>query len=278
MRDSTALPDLRMLPSQLLIPHEDSDPRRLSNLAERLRQDGYLKHPPISAAIPGTDQFVVLDGANRSMAMILLDIPHIVTQIVSYGDPGLSLDTWHHVISGMSLEEFEAALLATDDLETKPCTLLEAREALATNNALAYIALKEGVRIVCGPQGCPDPNIEILSAIVNAYRGRADIFRASNDVWELQEPFYPGMIAIVVFPRIMPSDILTTVKNGGRVPSGITRHIIPNRALNINIPMDVMAADWGLAKKQAWLHEWLMEKMASNSIRFYAEATFTFDE
>jgi len=42
--------------------------------------------------------------------------------------------------------------------------------------------------------------------------------------------------------------------------------------------MDVMAADWGLAKKQAWLHEWLMEKMASNSIRFYAEATFTFDE
>jgi hypothetical protein len=86
------------------------------------------------------------------------------------------------------------------------------------------------------------------------------------------------MIAIVVFPQIMPSDILTTVKNGGRVPSGITRHVIPNRALNINIPLDVMAADWDLEKKQAWLQEWLMEKMASNSIRYYAEATFTFDE
>jgi len=133
MRDSTALPDLRILPCNLLVPHEDSDPRRLSKLAERLRQDGYLKHPPISAAIPGTDQFVVLDGANRSMAMLLLDIP-IVTQIVSYGDPGMTLDTWHHVISGMSLEEFETALLAADDLVITPCSLSEAREALATKH------------------------------------------------------------------------------------------------------------------------------------------------
>jgi len=68
------------------------------------------------------------------------------------------------------------------------------------------------------------------------------------------------------------------VQDGARVPSGITRHIIPQRALNINIPLDVLAAGWGLERKRGWLHDWLMERMAANAIRYYAESTFSFDE
>ena len=62
------------------------------------------------------------------------------------------------------------------------------------------------------------------------------------------------------------------------VPSGITRHIIPERALRINIPLDVLAADWVLAEKEAWLQRWWRERLDCNAIRFYAESTFLFDE
>jgi len=62
------------------------------------------------------------------------------------------------------------------------------------------------------------------------------------------------------------------------VPSGITRHIIANRALNINIPLGVLQSNWTLERKREWLHDWLMARMSANAIRFYAESTFSFNE
>ena len=278
MRDSTVLPDLRLLPSEALVPHEDCDPRRVEKLIQRLRQERRLKNPPIMADIPETVRFAVLDGANRSLAFQQLGIPHIVAQVVSYGDPGVVLDTWYHVVSGMPLEAFEAALAQVDGMQLRACSLEGARAALATDNAAAYIVCEQGVRLVCKPEGCELGDIHLLNDVVSVYKGRADIFRASNDIWEKQVPYYPGITALVIFPRLQPADILQAARNGERIPSGITRHIIPNRALNINIPLEVLAADWTLERKRDWLQGWLMERMAANAIRYYAESTFSFDE
>jgi hypothetical protein len=267
-----------MLLAELLLPHEDYDPRRIDKLVQRFRQEGRLKNPPIAAEIPDTDRYVVLDGANRSLAFQQMGIPHIVAQVVSYGDPGVMLDTWYHVVSGMPLADFEAALAGVDGMKLRPCTLEQARVALSTDNAAAYIVCEHGVRLVCKPEGCELRDIRLLSDIVSVYKGRADIFRASNDVWEIQAPYYPGITALVIFPRLQPADILHAAREGEHIPSGISRHIIPNRALNINIPLDVLAADWALQRKREWLHGWLMERMAANAIRYYAESTFSFDE
>lgn len=121
-------------------------------------------------------------------------------------------------------------------------------------------------------------DLRLLSDIVGVYKGKADIFRASNDIWEKQVPYYPDITALVIFPQLRPGDILEAARNRERIPSGITRHIIPNRALNINIPLDVLAADWTLERKREWLQGWMMERMAANAIRYYAESTFSFDE
>ena len=121
-------------------------------------------------------------------------------------------------------------------------------------------------------------DINLLNKIVNVYRGQANIFRASNDIWEIQKPYYAEITALVVFPRLTPSDIMIAAREGRKVPSGITRHIIPARALNINIPLSVLEADWTIEYKREWLHDWLMERMNANAIRYYSESTFTFDE
>jgi hypothetical protein len=278
MRDSTVLPNLQMLPTSWLLPHEDSDPRRVDKLARRLRQEGYLKNPPIITPIPGTERYAVLDGANRSSALAQLEAPHIVAQIVSYGDPGVELDTWYHVVAGMPVDDFEGALTRVTGLELCDTSLEEAREALSTDQAAAYVVCQSGVRVVCNSEGFIPRDLRLLKDIVDSYRGRADIYRASNDIWEIQAPYYPDITALVIFPRLTPADILSAARDGNRVPSGITRHIISARALNINIPLGVLAADWSLARKREWLQEWLMERMAANAIRYYSESTFTFDE
>jgi hypothetical protein len=278
MRDSTVLPDLRMLPTDWLVPHEDCDPRRIERLSQRIRQEGRLKNPPIVAAIPDRERFVVLDGANRSTSFSKLSIPHIVAQVVSYGDPGLVLDTWYHVVSGMLLEQFKSDLANLDGLEAIPCSLEDARTALATNNAAAYIVSQDGVFKLCKSEGCEVRDIQLLNDVVAVYKGKADIFRASNDIWEKQAPYYPEITALVIFPQLRPADILAAARDGEHIPTGITRHIIPNRALNINIPLKVLEADWTLERKREWLEEWLLARMAANAIRYYAESTFSFDE
>jgi hypothetical protein len=278
MKDSTNLPDLRVFPVHLLVPHEDCDPRRIESLCRRLLEEQRLKNPPIVAPIPETERYVILDGANRVLAFQAMNIPHIVAQLVDYNNSGVVLDTWYHVVTDMNLDEFESALACSLGLCLEDCSLEEARQALANREIVAYIVCESGVRKVCNPRENMQLDIHFLNQLVNVYRGKANIFRASNDIWEKQAPYYPGITAIVIFPRYTPEDILLVARNGDKIPTGITRHIIPYRAVNINIPLSVLAADWSLEQKQAWLHDWLMERMAANAIRYYAESTFTFDE
>jgi hypothetical protein len=278
MQNSTALPTLRVLPTKSLIPHEDYDPRRAERLSRRILEEGLLKNPPVVASIPDSNCYVVLDGANRTMAFQAAGITHIVAQLVSYADPGVMLDTWYHVVSGMDIDAFEANLIEVADMRLNDCTLQQARLALEAETAAAYIVCSSGVREVVTEIGQNITRLQLLKRIVSTYRGKADIFRASNDIWEIQKPFYPEITALVVFPRLKPEDIMFAAANGEKVPSGITRHIIPARALNINIPIGILMADWPLERKRQWLDEWWMERMAANAIRFYAESTFSFNE
>ena len=278
MRYSTDLPDLRMLPAGKLTPHEDCDPRRVDRLSQRLQEEGILKNPPIVAAIPDSDRFVVLDGANRALAFKNLGISHIVAQLVSYQDVGVELDTWYHVVSGMEIAEFETALTKVTGLHLQDSSLEEARLALINHQAAAYIIRAEGVRIVSNTSSSLKHDTRLLNGLVSAYKGVANIYRASNDIWEKQEPYYPDITALVIFPRLTPEDIIQAAQSGEVIPTGITRHIIPHRALNINIPLEVLAADWPQERNDEWLQEWLMERMAANAIRFYSESTFSFNE
>jgi len=278
MQDSTVLPVLRMLRTALLEPHEECDPRRTERLALRLKDEGILKNPPVVAQIPSDENFVILDGANRVGAFQSLGIPHILAQLVRYDDPGLLLDTWYHVVAGMPIQEFNKELMTATGMHLETCSLEEARLSLATNRAAAYIVCEAGVRKVCNTIQPVPHDIGLLNNLVKVYKGKADIFRASNDIWEKQTPFYPGITALVIFPRLKPDHIFKAACSEIKIPTGITRHIIPARALNVNLPLWIMEAEWTQGQKDSWLHNWLMERMAANAIRYYAESTFSFNE
>jgi len=278
MRYSTDLPDLRILPSDQLLTHEDCDPRRVERLSQRLSEDGILKNPPVVAEIPDSEKYVVLDGANRALAFAAIGIPHIAAQLVSYEGSGVELDTWYHVVAGMEITEFENALTKVTGLHLQVCSLEDARRALEQRKAAAYIISAQGVRMVSNTSNSLKHDTRLLNSLVSVYKGKANIYRASNDIWEKQEPYYPDITALVIFPRLAPEDIIAAAQSREKIPTGITRHIIPHRALNINIPLDVLRADWSQERKDTWLQEWLMERAAANAIRFYSESTFSFNE
>jgi len=272
------IPTLRFVAAGDLVLHEQHDPSRTEPLAERLRRDGVLKNPPVVAPIDDEGRFVVLDGANRTTALAQLGLLHALVQIVDYEDPDLVLDSWYHLVAEIKREEFTLALQNIPGLAFERVTLLHARAMLARREALAYIIYPDNdVFIVSGGSDL-QTRAGLLNDMVDAYRYRSRIYRANTDQLDQLQPYYQDVTALVVFPRYEPAEIIELARNGAKLPAGITRHVIPRRALRLNIPLSMLAEHKTLAEKNEWLQVWLRKKLANREIRFYAESTWLFDE
>lgn len=272
------LPDLRILPVKSLLLHEEHDVQRSLPLVSRLTADGVLRNPPVVAPIPGEEQFVVLDGANRVTALETLEFPHVLAQVVDYEDEELILDTWYHLVTGFPHEEFHHDIAELVGVCLEPSELLHARAELARREALAYVAYPgNGVYTICS-EGDLHQRAARLNDIVNLYKARGKIFRTNTDHLENLLPYYDEVTVLVVFPRYQPAEIIELARMGARLPAGITRHVIPRRALRVDFPLDVLRADLPAEDKNVQLHEWLKRKVAGKEVRYYQESTFLFDE
>jgi hypothetical protein len=272
------MPDLRVVPVAELMLHEQHDAQRSAPLLQRLRTDGVLKNPPIVAPIPGEQRYVVLDGANRVTAVQALGIVHIAVQVVDYEDAELMLDTWHHLIEGIGAEHFKRMLQAVQDVKIELADAAHARAQLARREILAFVEHLNGEVWTLHASGDLHQRTQRLNEIVDLYKVQGRIFRASTDHLPSLLPFYDDVAALVVFPRFTPAEIIDLARVGACLPAGITRHVIPRRALRINLPLTVLSSGASLPEKNAWLVDSLKQKFASKTVRYYHESTFLFDE
>ncbi len=269
-----AAPVLRVLETSRLVLHEDPDPLRVSRLAEALARDRVLRNPPIVApTLEG--QAVVLDGANRVSALRTLGVPHVVAQVVAYEQPGITLSTWrHYVRKDESLRDRIAALPGIRVRQVS--TVADAEARLVRREAVAAAADARGVALL-DDEGDPLAHAGTLARLVALYRGRNQIYRVeSGDLGGLSAEYGPG--TLVIFPAFDKADILRIAARGGRLPAGITRHVIPGRALRMNTPLEFLAAARATTEKQVHLEATLQQRWLDHGVRYYAESTYLFDE
>src|SRR5512143_3821169 len=271
------LPDLRIVPLANLLLHEQHDSGRSAPLITRLKAEGVLKNPPVVAPI-GDERYVVLDGANRVTALLELGLPHIAVQSVDYEDPELVLDTWYHLVSNFPRNEFNRSLGLLPGVKVAVSELMHARAELARRAALAYFSLPNNGVFTISTEGDLHQRTQVLNDIVDIYKTQGRIHRANTDHLEQLLPYYDEVTALVVFPRYQPAEIMELARVGARLPAGITRHIIPRRALRINMPLSLLSDARSLDEKNEWLQDWLKLKIAGKEARFYQESTFLFDE
>lgn len=287
--ESFNIPNLRIIPTEALVLHEHADSKRVARLEARLRQDGFLKSPPVVAPIPGTERYVVLDGANRTSALRGMGSPHVLAQVVDYKSNEVQLYTWYHLITGRTPANFLQEIRRVPNIVLQEASVELAREALAVRSILAYIVVptergNTAVYLVDGVPGTehhgPESSTALLNATVDTYKGdpQVAIHRVNTDnLPELLE-YYDDVSGLVVFPPYKPDDILRLAEAGTKVPTGITRHIISPRALRVNVPIALLTGSQPIEEKTAWWHEQLKRKLAGNEIRLYQESTYLFDE
>ena len=278
-RHKTDVPELLIVPADALLLHEDVDVRRVEPLVERLQTDGLLKNPPIAASVAAGGsagdgrRYVILDGANRTTALWKLGAPHHLVQVVDYGE--VELDTWGHLVTGIRPESF-AQSLAKTGLDLGLATPQSARERLAHREIAASIANPKG-DVFALPGGASET--QVLHRLTSIYNGQSTIHRVTTDNLAELLPYHDGVAALIRFPRYTPDEILYLASNGHKLPTGITRHVIPGRALRVNLPLSMlMDQQRSTEQMNDWLRTWITHKLTGREIRYYQESTFLFDE
>jgi hypothetical protein len=275
---STQLPDLRIIPTRHLFLHEDVEPARVQRIIERIAHDQLLKNPIIVAELDEYDHYVVLDGANRATALKHLDVRDALVQVVDYGDPEMRLETWYHLVCAIDKQALFERIAQVAPVRLRASDLTHARNALAFQQILAYMVCNEGdVHQIDGPEDLPS-RAAILNQIALTYKGSATIYRVQTDHMAELQTIYKDPAAIIIYPRFTPHDILELTRNAAKLPTGITRHLIPKRALRLNFPLSALNEDKSLAEKNQALREQITAMLKAGKVRHYQESTYLFDE
>jgi hypothetical protein len=120
--------------------------------------------------------------------------------------------------------------------------------------------------------------VKALRDITGIYKDRASILRIHLTAETTQElSDYEGFI--VAFPTFAKADIVRcALSPDDRLPTGISRHTIPLRALRVNLPLSLLRSSKPLTEKNRLLHNFIAEKARSNRIRLYNEPTYIYDD
>lgn len=272
------LPTLRILPLESLILHEDHDHQRTGPLVQRLRRAGILRNPPIVMPLTdGTDRYMVLDGANRVTSLTEMEFPHIVAQVVNPDDIHVNLQTWNHIVWGMSAKTFISRIRKIQGLVATKVNTFKSLDA--PQYVPVQIRLPDGkLYLLAETPSDLKQHIDTLHQIVDAYKSRASLDRTSQTLIDSFKHVYSDLTALVIFPRFKIKTILKLAAQNIVLPTGITRFTVSPRALHLNYPLHELSSGKPIEYKEEYLKEWIEEHVKNKGIRFYAEQTFLFDE
>jgi L-serine kinase (ATP) / ParB family transcriptional regulator, heme-responsive regulator len=267
------LPKLHIVSLDEVVLHEDPDMERVARLVDRFSADGVLKNPPVVGCADGYRR-IVLDGANRVTALRKLGYPHVLVQELNLQDPGLALATWHHAIERLTADQ-----LLVHAASVEGVTLVEGGGGGPIEApAIARLRFPDGRAVSL--HGAPELHhwVAQLHQVTRAYHRFAYFDRVSYTSMEDLARNYEAFTALVSFRPFTLEDLQEITNSNERVPSGVTRVLLPKRALRFNLQLEMLRAGLSLEEKESWLQQTILEKVADKSIRFYREPTFFFDE
>jgi hypothetical protein len=271
------LPKLRILPIESVVLHEDHDLQRTSPLINKLRAQGILRNPPVVMPLQdGSGRYMVLDGANRVTSLKEMEFLHIVAQVVDAEDQHVFLHTWNHVVWGMSGRTLISGIRNIPGVKVKKINAT--RSVKPPEGTVAHVRLADGsIYLVELPPGL-FAEVQALHGIVNCYKDHASLDRTSQTLVDSLKNTYRDLTALIIFPRFEIKTVLKLAGRGSVLPTGITRFTVSPRALHLNYPLHELSSCKALEYKEAYLAQWVHDRTMNKGIRYYAEATFLFDE
>lgn len=267
---------LAMLPIEDIFLHEETDVFRVAKLKKRIETSGILRNPPIVAHMESG--YVVLDGATRTTSLKEMGASHLLAQVVPYGKGGIDVETWNHILPDMSDSDIIETIGNLPGLQLTPTHHSNADTLLNQRRIAGYIYCSPDSSLMIESDTTLAAMTSLLGTIVATYKKHGEIYRlAQNDLEQIIAKRTEHS-AVMVFPRFTADEIRIIAQSEQKLPAGITRHIIPGRVLNVNIPLDWLLGAGTTKEKTQWLDAWLSAKIVDSKVRYYHEPVFIFDE
>jgi hypothetical protein len=121
--------------------------------------------------------------------------------------------------------------------------------------------------------------MRILNGVISAYEGKTRLERIKlADYSNLPEVFRTIDHQLLLFPTLSKVELLKLVHDGVMIPTGITRHLIPGRALALNLDLEFLRRLSSDAEKVAHFQQFVDDLEVRGRIRFYEEPAFLMNE
>ena len=268
-----SFPDLQIISRDDLLLHEDVDMERVARLLDRLSTDGVLRNPPIVASLPGSDRYLLLDGANRVSALKNLDISHLLVQVEPYDNEELKFRHWNHVVRDVEAREL------LQYAHNHPGGVTHSKKDASDKGLVATIRTAEGKVLNIVSQTSLSERVRFLRSLVNIYYTRETQIDRVNHV-DLDELTvnYPNFGALVSFPDFSKAEVRLIAEASELLPSGVTRILVPRRVLGFNLGLSWLKSGLSLAEKRGWLKDEIQQKRGEHRVRYYQEPTVIFDD
>ncbi|MCJ7577925.1 MAG: hypothetical protein MUO91_05700 [candidate division Zixibacteria bacterium] len=233
-------------------------------------------------------KLLVLDGVNRVSALRLLNIPDVLVQMVDYEDEKVKLFSWNHLIFNAPKEEI-IDKIRNLNLEVSFCPLNWGEEALKHERAISYFLFRDSIGFVVSDgmnhtnhtngDITPEEKVKNLHQLIATYSSRSEIFYLDSDNHFLSIfEHFKNSSAVNLIPRFDKKEILNLVQKGILLPFGVTRFIVPNRFLGLEVSCLVLSAQTPLSEKNLFLKELLAYRIKTKKAKFYQESVTLFNE
>jgi hypothetical protein len=121
--------------------------------------------------------------------------------------------------------------------------------------------------------------LRVLEEVVGAYEGSTQIERIKlADPADIPEVIQSVDHQLVLFPIFSKAELVQLARRGAYLPTGITRHVIPGRALGLDLSLEFLTALDSDEAKQSHFHGVLDRIQLGGRVRFYQESVFILNE
>lgn len=282
MAASELRPHLQLVSTGKIRFHEQPEPHRTLRLMDRIRREATLRNPPIVASMSNGD-FLLLDGANRVSAFRDLKYAEIPVQVVDYGQEGIQLKGWHHLLLQGRALSLRAQYAALPGVSLKPVPHDQLKTLLELRRVYAVLVDESAAAWGLFPESGQPPSINqrmaVLNQVIGGYEGQSRLERIKlADYSKLPEVIQSVDHQLCLFPVLTKEELLQLAMEGVLIPTGITRHLIPGRALGINLPLGFLTELPDAASRERHFENHLLKLEMEGRIRFYEESVFIMNE
>lgn len=227
--------DIAVLDANSLYLHEETVPDLLAHLSRLIRSDGMIKHP----IIVDRKSLVVLDGVHRVAALRKQGIKRVPACLIDYDSPNIRVCSWYRTITGLLNPEDVLALIRKAGATTKKIEDLD-EDALGISPTIAAVKFKNQTFLVCSSFQNLVEAYDIIGDIEESIRAKGLRVRYETEQDALLDLQDRTVEAVLCMPTLNKKEIIKAALSGQVFASKATRHVIPARIMNLNVPLALL--------------------------------------